>query len=140
MDQDLSKFLTFISLSGEEDRLKKKIKELFYAFGNPYIAICFKCDKLYPCLFIQHNPFDEEVENTVLGLLVIVDRETQLNKNIEALFKNSTVIRTYGRKTVFYIPFKYTLATLKKVCGEKVDKIADVYPIKIEEAEIFIDE
>ena len=142
MEDKLTIFLKYLSFVDPSVReyIIKRIEEQFNTSGNPYLAVCFECYKTYPCLFIYHNPFFEGDRDIVKGLLVFVDKNKVLDERVEAIFKNALIIRTYGKRTAFYIPFKYTLATMRRICGDKKLGYPSIYPVKIEEAEIFIDE
>jgi hypothetical protein len=140
MNNTLSSLLEKLSIIKLKKQIETEINELFYVYGSPYYVVCFKCNMIYPCIFIHHDPFSDDETNKVLGLLVFVESSSELDEKIELLFKTTKVIRSYGKRTAFYIPYKYTLSVMNRLCTRDKLRNPEIYPLKIEEAEIFLEE
>lgn len=130
----------FVGREQLED-VKNSIGEVYYEYGSPFITVCRACGEFYVCLLIRRTPLDEEVYNDeVLGIIVFVDNTYPLDNKIEHVVKKATVIRSYGKKTGFYVPREYLELIVGKLCDRpfKNERIG-VHAMKIEEAMIFLE-
>jgi len=138
---DTEKVLGYLVGGEQLENVKNSLDEVYYEYGSPFITVCRTCGEFYICLLIRRTPLGgEDYNDEVLGIIVFVDNTYPLDGKVELVVKKATVIRTYGKKTGFYVPREYLELIAEKLCGRpsRNERIG-VYAMKIEEATIFLD-
>lgn len=139
LEQNISIIKQFIADTLNYENILDNVISVSRSSGEPFIATCGTCDEFKICL-IHHVLFIEDEAITVFkGIFVIVDLCRELDEKIEIIMRNTMVIRSYGKETVFYIPASLSWRTFQIICKDKLRGPLRTLPVPIEEAIVYFD-
>ncbi len=110
--------------------------------GIPYIYLCLTCRVDYRvCIVLRVLPIDiDKYSVDVMGMVVTVDKDKELDQFIEEVFRRTTTIKYYQGRVSFYIPYNLTKPLYKYICSN-VDWSSVEYSVMgVEDQLIFLEE
>lgn len=127
---------------GLSNELVESIVEKSIVNGVPYIEVCRECcSEYYVCILTKVLPVDiEEYRVETAGIIVVVNKNKQVDKNIEELLSKSSTIKYISGKVSFYIPLEYTIYIYSKLCREHGEAKYEVRTVEEEEVLIYLGE
>lgn len=139
LEQDTSIIKQFIADTLNYENILENVISVSRSTGEPFIVTCGTCDEFKICIVFHTLLIDDKITTTFKGLFVIVDSSKELDEKIEAIMKNTMVIRNYGEETIFYIPASLSWKTFQVICKDRLRGPLKTLPVPIEEAMVYFD-